>query len=95
MNFILKNILIGCAAFAGISVVARIPILGWFGWLFALGVWVWLASRIVYSGKDKLLRSPNPSIPAMGWSALVGFLSGFTGALVSLILTTPAGKSPS
>lgn len=82
----LNNILVGCAVFAGISIFTRIPFLGWFGWVLALGCWIWLASRIVSMGKDSLINSPNPRIPAMGYSALIGLTSGFVGALVSLII---------
>lgn len=51
-----------------------------------MGCWAWLASRVVYTGKEILINFPDPRIPAMGYSALVGLLSGFAGALISLII---------
>lgn len=91
-------ILQGSIWFVGITLFGLIPFLGFFAWLVSIGVWVYLTSGLVNKGKAHLARSDNPSVPAMGWAALMGAATGFVGALSSLIvqaviLTGSSGSS--
>src|SRR5690606_33821821 len=84
---LLDALKVGCIALILIPLVSRfIPFVGLFAWVLTLGVWIWLPSRFVQKARDDLATNPNPRIPAMGYGALIGAVTGFVGALFALIL---------
>ncbi len=83
---ILRVMLIGAAIFAVLSLLENIPYLGWFGGLVSLGLWVYLASQLVQADRPHLSQQANPSIQAMGYSALVGAVTALVGAIVALLV---------
>jgi hypothetical protein len=83
---VIKVTLIGVVAFAVLSCLEKIPVLGWFGGLVSLGLWAYLASRLVEEARSSLEAEANPSIPAMSFAALVGGVSALAGAIVSFAL---------
>lgn len=83
---VLGIIIQGAFWFIGITLFELIPFLGFFGWLVSIGVWVYLTNKLVTSGSTHLAQSDNPSLPAMGWAALVGFITGLVGAIASLVV---------
>jgi hypothetical protein len=62
-----------------------VPILRLFVWILALGMYIWLANRIVTTGRESLEAAESPNMAAMGWSALTGFIAGLVGAVVVLL----------
>jgi hypothetical protein len=82
-----KNLGIASAVFVAIALFDKIPLLGgWLGWLISLGLWVYFANRFVDSAAPQLKQASNPSVPAMGWCALIGATSALVGALTSLVI---------
>jgi len=82
---IVRVMLIGAASFAVLSLLEKIPYLGWFDGLVSIGLWAYLASHLVERDRAHLSLQANPSIRAMGFAALVGAVTALAGAVVSFL----------
>jgi hypothetical protein len=82
----MRTALVGGLVFLGITVFEQLPVLGWLGGLVSVGAWIWLTNRMIRNGAEHLAKSDNPSVPAMAWGSLVGFITGLVGALSALIV---------
>jgi hypothetical protein len=84
-NYVSNNILTGCLLAFVLGLLTMAPILRWFVWILALGMYIWLGNRIVTTGRESLETAESPNMVAMGWSALAGFIAGLVGAVVVLL----------
>ena len=46
-NYVSNNILTGCLLAFVLGLLTMVPVLRWFVWILALGMYIWLANRIV------------------------------------------------
>jgi hypothetical protein len=71
----------GILLFIGASFIGQTPLVWGLGIVLVLGFWVYLASLLVERGAPYLSGASNPSVAAMGWSALLGALTGLVSAV--------------
>lgn len=80
--------IVGCAVMALLPLIGKVPVIGWFAtmWPVVWGFWVYLASQV--ARETRTLSVDNPRIPAMAWSAAIGGLTGFVGAVSGVALNS-------
>ena len=79
MTRALLYLALGAAIFTAITFFEQIPVVGWFGGVISIAVWIWLTRQLLADGELDVIRSGI----GVGWAALLGATSGFVGALTA------------
>ena len=74
---------LGCIAFVAITFFEQLPVVGWLGGIVSVAAWIVIARALAgESGFD--LGTPF----AIGWSAVIGGVTGFVGAFTAWLAQT-------
>ena len=74
---------LGCIAFVAITFFEQLPVIGWLGGIVSVGAWIVIARALVgENGFD--FDTPF----AIGWTAVIGAVTGFVGAFTSWLAQT-------
>ena len=74
---------LGCIAFVAITFLEQLPIVGWLGGILSVAAWIVITRALVgESGFD--FGTPF----AIGWSAVIGGVTGLVGAFTSWLAQT-------
>ena len=85
---------VGALVGLGLAIASDVPGLGaivtfpGLNLLIWIGAWAYLADRFVNAARATLDLSENPALPALGYGALIGALSGVLGQIVQIVLQT-------
>jgi hypothetical protein len=79
----LRVFAIGAGIFVAVTLLEQVPLVGFFGGLAEIGIWIYLAHLLVTRGHARLAQEVNPGFPAMLWSAAIGASTGLIGAAIS------------
>jgi hypothetical protein len=74
---------LGCIAFVAITFLEQLPIIGWLGGFVSIAAWVVIARALV---GERGFDFDTPF--GIGWSAVVGGVTGFVGAFTSWLAQT-------
>jgi len=74
---------LGCIAFVAITYFEQLPIVGWLGGVLSVAAWVVIVRALVGE------RGFDYETPVgIGWSAVIGAVTGFVGALTAWLAQT-------
>jgi hypothetical protein len=74
---------LGCVAFAAITFLEQLPIVGWLGGFVSVAAWIVIARALVDDG-GFTFDTPFD----IGWAAVIGGVTGFVGAFTSWLAQT-------
>ena len=74
---------LGCVAFVAITFLEQLPIVGWLGGFVSIAAWIVIARALVDDG-GFTFDTPFE----IGWSAVIGGVTGFVGAFTSWLAQT-------
>jgi hypothetical protein len=74
---------LGCIAFVAITYFEQLPIIGWLGGVLSVAAWVVIVRALV---GERGFDFETPF--GMGWSAVIGAVTGFVGAFTAWLAQT-------
>jgi len=74
---------LGCIAFVAITYFEQLPIVGWLGGVLSVAAWVVIVRALV---GERGFDFERPF--GIGWSAVIGAVTGFVGALTAWLAQT-------
>jgi hypothetical protein len=74
---------LGCIAFVAITYFEQLPIVGWLGGVLSVAAWVVIVRALV---GERGFDFETPF--GMGWSAVIGAVTGFVGAVTAWLAQT-------